>query len=122
MSRITADADDLRGFFSSAGVYIASNVLTIAGILTVMLFWDYRLAMLYMLMLPLMIFGMYKYAVNVQPVFGQVRKKFAGLTEMIQEDFRGIEVTKLFGQEKRERQQFNEKSRELKIEISNCIL
>ncbi len=112
MSRVTADADDLHGFLSTASIFITSNVLTLLGILVVMLLWEVRLALLYLMMLPLMGFGMYKYATRVRPMFGKVRKKFAGLTETLQEDLSGIEVTKLFGQEKRERRVFQRKNRE----------
>jgi len=112
MSRVTADADDLHGFLSTASIFISSNVLTIFGILVVMLLWEVRLALLYLMMLPLMAFGMYKYATRVRPMFGKVRKKFAALTETLQEDLSGIEVTKLFGQEERERRVFQRKNRE----------
>lgn len=112
MSRVTADADDLHGFLSTASIFISSNLLTILGILGVMVMWELRLALLYLMMLPLMILGMYKYAATVRPMFAKVRKKFAVLTETIQEDLSGIEVTKLFGQEMRESQDFNRKNRE----------
>ena len=106
MSRVTADADALRNFLSNAAVYITSNILTLAGILVVLLIWDYRLAFLYIFMLPLMIMGMKVYATRVRTMFRRVRKKFARMTEMIQEDFTGIEITRLFGQEKREEKEF----------------
>ena len=107
MSRVTADADSLRNFLSNAAVYITSNILTLMGILVVLFVWDYRLALLYVLMLPLMVMGMSIYATRVRPMFRRVRKKFAQMTEMIQEDFTGIEITRLFGQEEREEKEFN---------------
>ncbi len=107
MSRVTADADSLRNFLSNAAVYITSNILTLMGILVVLFVWDYRLALLYVLMLPLMVMGMSIYATRVRPMFRRVRKKFARMTEMIQEDFTGIEITRLFGQEEREEKEFN---------------
>ena len=93
MSRVTADADALRNFLSNAVVNITSNILTLAGILVVLLIWDYRLAFLYIFLLPSMILGMKIYATRVRPMFREVRKKFARMTEMIQEDFTGIEIT-----------------------------
>jgi len=99
MSRITADADVLRSFFGRVSLYISSNILTIIGILIIMMIWDYRLGILYILMLPLMIFGMIVYATRVRPMFRKARRKFAGLTHLVQENFVGIEVIKLFGSE-----------------------
>ncbi|MFW5986183.1 MAG: ABC transporter ATP-binding protein [Halanaerobiales bacterium] len=112
MSRVTADADTLRHFLGRASIYVSSNILTILGILGVMFIWDYRLGVLYILMLPLMIFGMSIYAVRVRPMFRKVRKKFAVLTQIIQENFVGMEVIKLFGQEQEEEKVFNQVNRQ----------
>ncbi len=118
MSRLTADADTLRHFLGRVSIFITENVLTITGILIIMIFWDYRLGVLYVMMLPLMIFGMGVYAKRVRPMFGKVRKKFSELTELVQENFVGIEVIKLFGREGSEEKKFNKKNREfVKINI-----
>ncbi|MFP4015601.1 MAG: ABC transporter ATP-binding protein [Halanaerobiales bacterium] len=106
MSRVTADADTLRGFLANASVFISSNVLTILGILVIMISWDYRLAVLYLLMIPLMVFGMYQYSTGVRPLYRKVRKKFAHLNTIIQEDILGIEVIKLFAGEEKEQAEF----------------
>jgi ABC-type multidrug transport system fused ATPase/permease subunit len=110
MSRLTADADTLRQFFSRGSVYISSNVLTIIGIFVIIINWDYRLALIYLLMLPLMIFGMYIYAKRVRPMFKMVRKSFAALTHLLRENFLGIEVIKLFGREKFEEERFKKEN------------
>jgi len=107
MSRLTADADSLRRFLGRVGPYVSENILTIIGILIIILVWDYRLGILYILLLPLMVFGMTVYAKRVRPMFKKVRKKFAGLTQIVQENFVGIEVIKLFGNEKEEEKKFN---------------
>ncbi|MFW5982201.1 MAG: ABC transporter ATP-binding protein, partial [Halanaerobiaceae bacterium] len=112
MSRVTADADLLRQFLSNAIVYIASNLLIILGIFIIMLSWNYRLALLYLLMLPLMVFGMYQYSTKVRPIYKQLRKKFADLNAVIQEDIRGIEVIKLFGREKEEKEEFKKANKQ----------
>ena len=112
MSRLTADADSLRKFLGKVSVYVSSNILTIFGILAVMFVWDYSLGILYLLMLPFMVFGMTVYANRVRPMFKKVRKRFAKLTHMVQENFVGIEVIKLFGREKEEEKKFNRQNQE----------
>ncbi len=107
MSRITADADSLRRFLGRVSLYITANILTILGILVIIMIWDYRLGILYLLMLPLMVLGMIIYATRVRPMFRKVRRKFAALTHIVQENFVGIEVIKLFGREKEEAEKFN---------------
>ncbi len=101
LSRITGDADLLRQFLSNAIVYIAGNLLTILGVWIVMFLWEPRLAVLYMLMLPLMIHAMHNYATRVRPMFQQARRRFGKLTEQVHEGLVGIEVIKLFGREKK---------------------
>ncbi|HDS03443.1 MAG TPA: ABC transporter ATP-binding protein [Firmicutes bacterium] len=108
MARVTADADTLRGFFANAGIFISGNLLTITGIFIVMLLWDYRLALLYFLMIPFMAFGMYQYSARVRPMFKKVRKSFSTLNQTVKEDLSGIEVIKLFGSEAREEKDFTQ--------------
>ncbi|MFO8059281.1 MAG: ABC transporter ATP-binding protein [Bacillota bacterium] len=112
MSRVTADADALRQFLSNACVFISGNLLTILGILVVMLTWEIRLALLYLLMIPAMAHGMKAYATRVRPIFGRARRKLAELTRTVQEDLVGIEVVKLFGREEDEMARFDEVNRE----------
>ncbi|MFO7888240.1 MAG: ABC transporter ATP-binding protein, partial [Eubacteriales bacterium] len=106
MSRVTSDADTLKGFLSNAILFIFSNILTIIGILVIMIGWNIKLAILYLLMIPFMILGMVMYSTRVRPMFKQVRKKLATLTEIVQEDILGVEVVKLFGREKEEQKEF----------------
>ena len=106
MSRVTADADSLRQFLANASVYISGNLLTIFGVLIVMLIWEPRLAVLYMLMLPLMAHAMINYATRVRPMFQRARRRFGLLTERVHEGLIGIEVIKLFGREKQEQERF----------------
>ena len=110
MSRITSDADSLRRFLAKVSVYVSSNILTILGILIIMFIWDYRLGILYIVLMPLMIFGMRIYALRVRPMFKRVRKSFASLTHLVRENFIGMEVIKLFGREKFEKRKFKKKN------------
>ena len=100
MSRITADAETLQTFFGFASIHIIGNSLFIIGILVVMFFWSTPLAILYILMLPFMIFGITRYAFKVRPAFGKSRGILAKLTAVIQEQLQGIQVIKIFGREK----------------------
>ncbi len=112
MSRLTADADSLRRFLGRVSTYVSENILTIAGILVVMMIWDYRLGMLYLLLLPFMVFGMTIYATRVRPMFRKVRRTFAALTHVVQENFVGIEVIKLFGREREEEKKFHAQNKQ----------
>jgi ABC-type multidrug transport system fused ATPase/permease subunit len=110
MSRLTADADTLRQFINRGSTFITANLLTIAAIFFISYSWDYRLGLIYLLMLPLMILGIIVYAKRVRPMFKKVRKSFARLTGMIRENFIGIEVIKLFGRENYELAKFKKEN------------
>jgi len=110
MSRITADAASLHNFLSSGSLYIFANILTIAGVFVVLIFWEYRLALLYLFMLPLMIHAMRNYATRVRPMFSRARRSFARLTSHIQEVMAGMLVVKLFGCEEYEQERFEDEN------------
>ncbi|MFW6048268.1 MAG: ABC transporter ATP-binding protein [Candidatus Natronoplasma sp.] len=112
MARITTDTETLHRFLGRVSSFVSENILTIIGILIIMLFWDYRLGLLYIAILPLMVFGMYMYSSKVRPMFRKVRKTFAKLTEMVQENFVGMEVIKLFGREDQQKKKFNKRNQE----------
>ncbi|MEF8833073.1 MAG: ABC transporter ATP-binding protein [Candidatus Thermoplasmatota archaeon] len=112
MARITTDTETLHRFLGRVSSFVSENILTIIGILIIMLFWDYRLGLLYIAILPLMVFGMYMYSSKVRPMFRKVRKTFAKLTEMVQENFVGMEVIKLFGREDQQKRKFNKRNQE----------
>ncbi|MFP4001195.1 MAG: ABC transporter ATP-binding protein [Thermoplasmata archaeon] len=112
MARITTDTETLHRFLGRVSSFVSENILTILGILIIMLFWDYRLGLLYITILPLMVFGMYMYSSRVRPMFRKVRKTFAKLTEMVQENFVGMEVIKLFGREDQQKKEFNKRNQQ----------
>jgi len=112
MARVTADANKLQGFMANVTIYMAGNILTIIGIFIIVTSWDYRLALVYLLMIPFMLFGMYQYSTRVRPMFKKARKNFSWLNNVIQEDLLGIELIKLFAREKEEEEDFKIVNRE----------
>ncbi|UMZ74310.1 ABC transporter ATP-binding protein [Natranaerofaba carboxydovora] len=110
MSRLTSDTETLRRFFSFVSINIVANIATIFGVLIILFIWDYRLAMMYILMLPLMFHAMKKYANKVSPVYKQSRKRLASLTDNVQETFSKIETVKLLGGESYEEELFDKEN------------
>ncbi len=111
MSRVTADVDALNRFFGRAAVIVLTNMLTLIGILGVLLVWDWRLALIYLVCLPLIAHGMWIYAQRVRPAMGRVRRALAGLSAALQESLAGVLVVKLFGREAFEKQRVDRQSK-----------
>jgi ABC-type multidrug transport system fused ATPase/permease subunit len=99
MSRLTADAETLQSFFGFASVHIVSNSLFLLGVLVVMFIWNVQLALLYIFLLPLIVFGITRYAFRVRPSYGKIRRMLGTLTEYLHEQLRGMPVIKIFGRE-----------------------
>ena len=99
MARITSDTEVLRRFFGFAVINLFSNLLVLAGVFFAMLIWDYRLALLYLGLVPFMYHAMKNYAFKVRPLWRVVRRQLAGLTEAVRETVAGIETVKLFAGE-----------------------
>lgn len=99
MARITSDTEILRRFFGFAIVNLFSNLLVLAGVFLAMLSWDYRLALLYLALVPFMYHAMKNYAFKVRPLWRVVRQRMAGLTEVVRETVVGVETVKLFAGE-----------------------
>ncbi len=113
MSRVTADVDVLTNFFGRAAVIILTNLLTLAGILVVLMIWDWRLGLIYLGLLPLIALGMWAYARRVRPAWMRVQRQLAALTGTLQESLAGILVVKLFGREAFEQERVGQQSRQV---------
>jgi ABC-type multidrug transport system fused ATPase/permease subunit len=113
MSRVTADVDVLNNFFGRAAVIILTNLLTLAGILVVLMIWDWRLGLVYLGLLPLIALGMWAYARRVRPAWMRVQRQLAALTGTLQESLVGILVVKLFGREGFEQERADRQSRQV---------
>jgi ABC-type multidrug transport system fused ATPase/permease subunit len=110
MSRVTADIDVLSNFFGRAAVIVLTNLLILIGILVALLIWNWRLALAYLGLLPLIVLGMWAYARRVRPAWRRVQRQLAALTGTLQESLSGIQVVKLFGRETFEQRRVNRQS------------
>lgn len=113
IARVTSDTDLLANFYGFAMVNIINNSLTLIGILLVLLVWNPALALAFILLLPFIIYAMYKYSVRVRPLMSKIRKSFGQLTSSVQQSFNGIETVKLLGAEDFEAQRFDKLSNKL---------
>jgi ATP-binding cassette, subfamily B, multidrug efflux pump len=99
MARVTADTDVLTNFFGRAATILLTNFLVLLGLLVILATWDWRLAVVYLLISPLIVHAQLTYAKRLRPAFGMVRRKLSSLTSSLQQSLAGILVVKLFGRE-----------------------
>jgi len=114
MSRVTNDTSVLNGFVVSGFQSIIMNVLTIVSVCAIMLVSEWHLALLTLLPTPLMILGTYLFARKASGVYNRIYRRRATLYKVISEAISGVRVVKAFGQEEREIDEFDDKSREFR--------
>lgn len=114
MARVTGDIEVLTDFFGRAAVIVLGNLLLLAGILVVLLIWNWRLGLVYLVFLPLIVHAMFVYSRRVRPAMTQVQRNQANLAAVLQQSLAGFQVVKLFGRERFEEQRMDRFSAELR--------
>lgn len=112
MSRLTADTEALSRMYGFAIPYIAANTLTLFGVAAILLSWNWRLGLSFILLLPVMLMAMRGYAFQVQPAFRKARAALGKLSEVLRIAFGGVREIQLFGQEQREQARMEQQNQE----------
>ncbi len=111
ISRVTSDIDTIQGFITSTLTDVILDALTLAGVLAVMTYYDWRFTLIALSVAPLMLIFVSKYSRRIKKASRAVRKKESEIVSKTQEVFSSIRVVKAFAQEKYEKKRFKEVSR-----------
>src|ERR1019366_4598396 len=99
MTRVTSDVDGLNDLFTSGAVTIFGGVFTRAGIMGVMLWMNWRLALVAFSVLPLIFFVTQWFRRNVRDSYRTVRGLIARINAFLQENITGMSTVQLFRRE-----------------------
>jgi ATP-binding cassette, subfamily B, multidrug efflux pump len=119
MTRVTNDVDVLNEMFTSGVVTVFGDIFTLVGIMVVMLYLDWRLAIVAFSVLPLIALVTQWFRRNVRESYRTVRIWIARINAFLQEHITGVSTVQLFRQEARSFQTFddiNRKHRDANIE------
>ncbi len=106
VTRVTNDIQNLHEMFTSVIVTVFNDALTLLGILA-MLFWlNWRLALLLLLLLPLLLLHTLWFSRLARDVFRAIRTGLARINAFLQESLSGVTVLQLFGREAETRTRF----------------
>ena len=100
MTRVTSDVDVLNDLFTSGVVTIFGDVFTLAGIMGVMLWMNWRLAVVAFSVLPLIFFVTQWFRRNVRDSYRTVRGLIARINAFLQENITGMSTVQLFRRER----------------------
>ncbi|KIL48243.1 ABC transporter ATP-binding protein [Jeotgalibacillus soli] len=115
MSRVTNDMENVSSTLNSSVIQIVSSVLTLIGTVCVMLYLSPLLTFITMLIIPAMYVGMKWITKRTSRLFKEQQRNLGELNGYIQETMSGQRIIKMFSQEKRVIQQFEERNARLKL-------
>lgn len=107
MTRVTTDVDALNDLFASGVVTVFGDVLALLGIITAMLWMNWRLALVAFVVLPGILAATQWFRKNVRESYRQVRGLVAKINAFLQEHLTGMSTVQLFGQERRTLERFD---------------
>jgi ATP-binding cassette, subfamily B, multidrug efflux pump len=108
ITRLTTDVDSLNELFTSGLVEVLGDIVLIAGALGMMFYFNWRLAIVSLLVVPLLIAATAWFRRGAREGFRQVRTKIARLNAFTQEHISGAQTVQLFNREEKAFNQFSE--------------
>lgn len=106
VARLSNDIDALTELLSTSIVVLASNIVQLIGIIIVMMALNWRLALLSLAMLPLMIGVTMFFRKRIRHWSTKFHKLVGEYLAYINEQFNGMLIVQLFGQQPASRAQF----------------
>ncbi|MGE5244254.1 MAG: ABC transporter ATP-binding protein [Betaproteobacteria bacterium] len=100
MTRVTSDVDVLNDLFTSGIVAVFGDVFVLVGIMSVMLWMEWRLALVTFAVLPLIVLVTQWFRRNARDSYRKVRLWIARINAFLQENITGMSTVQLFRRER----------------------
>ena len=107
MTRVTTDVDVLNDLFTSGVVSVFGDLFTLVGIMVMMIWIDWRLAIVAFSVLPLIWLVTQWFRRNVRESYRTVRIWIARINAYLQERITGMATVQLFRREARDFEEFD---------------
>ena len=111
MTRVTTDVDALNDLFASGVISVFRDVVLLVGIMGVLLWMDWRLALVAFSVLPLIALVTQWFRHNARASYRAVRGWIARINASLQENISGMSTVQLFRREARSFAAFDELNR-----------
>ncbi len=110
MSRITNDVNIIKNMVSKAVAGGLGDVFTILGLIFVIFYRDWKLAIIAMIVLPVAFYPIYEFGRRVRRFSTKSQESMAELNAFLHETFWGNKIVKAFGMEDSEKERFYAKN------------
>jgi ATP-binding cassette subfamily B protein len=104
---VTSDTSALNELFTSGVVAIFGDLFTLAGIVVVLLYYSWKLALVTFVVLPFLAYATWLFKIKARESYRAVRKQTARLSAYLQEQITGLTVVQLFAQEPKSQRRFD---------------
>jgi ATP-binding cassette subfamily B protein len=122
MTRILNDVEAVSEAFTSGLFAIVADVVTVAGVVGMMLWLDWRLALVTYAIVPLLFGGAAYFRIRARDAYREVRRRLARLNAFLQESLQGMAVIQLFAREAHERRQFERLNQDYRGALFNSTV
>ena len=112
MTRVTTDVDVLNDLFTSGVVSVFGDVFTLVGIMVMLVWMDWRLALVAFSVLPLIALITQWFRIHVRETYRDVRIWIARINAYLQERLTGMATVQLYRREQRDFDDFDEIDRQ----------
>jgi ATP-binding cassette subfamily B protein len=113
MSRATVDLQGVRFFLGYGLIFFFQNVLTVVLVTTVLLVFQWKLALIALAITPPLVVLAYRYSHVAHPTLRDVQQKLADVATVAEENIVGVHVVKSFAQEPQEAKKFRGRSEDV---------
>ncbi|MBW2630763.1 MAG: lipid A export permease/ATP-binding protein MsbA [Deltaproteobacteria bacterium] len=113
MSRITNDVNLIQGAVSEAVTSLFKDSFTLVGLVFVIFYRDWQLALIAMIVFPLTIYPIARFGRKMRKVATSTQVTMGSLTSLLQETISGTRIVKAFGMEDYEGRRFAKENENL---------
>jgi ATP-binding cassette subfamily B protein len=112
ISTVTTDIEAIQDFISQALLGIVVSILTLAGMLIVMFYLDWRFTLIALSVTPILFVVVYSYTHRIKRASRALRKKEGEVVSVVEEVLSSIRVVKAFARERYEQERLEQQSLE----------
>ncbi|HUF94201.1 MAG TPA: ABC transporter ATP-binding protein [Candidatus Limnocylindria bacterium] len=106
MTRVLNDVEAVSEAFTSGLLAVLADVITLAGVVAIMLWMDWELALVTYAIVPVLLLAASYFRLRARDAYRLVRRRLATLNAFLQESLQGMSVIQLFAREREESRAF----------------
>ncbi len=112
MSRVNEDVNNVERVFIDGIEQVVTALLTLTGVVVILFFMHWKLALISLIPIPILFFSAFKYTHRAQELYLINRKRSARLNAFLQDTISGIRETLAFNRSQHEVERFDERSQD----------